>query len=118
MARALSRPASRKRRKRVLKQAKGFRGARSKLYRTANETVNRAMAYATRDRKQKKRAFRRLWITRLNAACRMCGISYSQCMNGLKEAKIEINRKILSEIAIKDFDSFKEIAALAKKKAA
>jgi large subunit ribosomal protein L20 len=118
MARAIGRPASRKRRKKVLKQAKGYRGGRSKLIRTATETVMRAMANATRDRKLKKRSFRRLWITRLNAACRMCGLSYSRCMQNLKASDIQINRKILSEIAIKDFETFKQIVELAQKKAA
>ena len=118
MPRATNSPARKKRRKKVLKQAKGFRGGRSKLYRTANETLLRSMAYATRDRKVKKRNFRRLWIVRLNAACRMCGISYSKAMQALKKSQIEINRKILSEIAIKDFDTFKEIIETAQKKAA
>jgi len=117
MARVTGRPASRQRRKKVLKQAKGYRGGRSKLYRTANETVTRAMAFATRDRKQKKRTFRRLWIVRLNAACRMCDMSYSRCMEALKKANVDINRKILSEIAIKDFETFKEIVEIAKKAA-
>ncbi len=116
--RATNNPASKQRRKRIFKRAKGFRGGRSKLLRTASESIIRAEAYATRDRKQKKRTFRRLWITRLNAACRMCEISYSKCIEGLKKAKIELNRKVLSELAIKDFDTFKEIAEIAKKNVA
>lgn len=117
MARATNNPASRRRRKKVLKRAKGFRGGRSKLFRTANETVMRAMAFATRDRKQKKRTFRALWIVRLNAACRSCEISYSRFINGLKKANIDINRKVLSELANKDFDTFKEIVEQVKKAA-
>jgi large subunit ribosomal protein L20 len=117
MSRATGRPASRQRRKKILKRAKGFRGGRSTLIRTATETVKRAMAYSTRDRKQKKRLFRRLWIVRLNAACRMCDISYSKCMEALKKSNIEINRKVLSSIAINDFETFKEIVSIAKKAA-
>ncbi len=118
MARATNNPASRKRRKKVLKAAKGARGGRSKLFRTANETVIRGFAYATRDRKQKKRTFRRLWITRLSAACKMSGISYSKFMSGLKKANIAINRKILADIAVTDFETFKNYVEIAKKNVA
>ncbi len=95
MARATNNPASRRRRKKILKQAKGFVGGRRKLIRTATETVKRSMAYATRDRKVKKRTFRRLWITRLNAAARLVDMSYSQLLSGLNKANIGINRKVL-----------------------
>lgn len=117
MARATNNPASRKRRKKILKQAKGFRGGRRKLIRTATETLKRSMAYATRDRRNKKRVFRRLWIVRLNAAARLVDMSYASLLNGLKKANIEINRKVLSEIANKDFETFREIAEIAKKAA-
>ena len=87
---------------RYFKQARGFRGGRSKLWRTVRETLLRAWAYSTRDRRAKKRQFRRLWIVRVNAAARMRGISYSQFIDGLKKAGIELNRKQLSELAIHD----------------
>ena len=118
MPRSTNSPASRRRKKKVLKRAKGFQGGRSKLFRTANETVKRAMAFATRDRKVKKRTMRRLWIVRLNAACRQHEISYSQCMNGLQKAGVVINRKLLSNLANTDQETFKEIVMIAKKNAA
>lgn len=118
MPRATNNPASRKRRKRILKRAKGFRGGRGKLLRTATETVKRAMVYATRDRKTKKRVMRRLWTVRINAAARMCGLSYSKFMSGLKLAKVELNRKILAELAVNDLETFKQIAELAKQNVA
>jgi large subunit ribosomal protein L20 len=103
-----------RRRKKVLKMAKGYRGGRGRLFRTATEAVNRAMHYAYRDRKVRKREFRRLWITRINAAARLNGLSYSQFMNGLKRAKVCIDRKILSDLAISDPGGFTKIAQLAK----
>ena len=105
---------SRKRRKKVLKQAKGYFGAKSKLYRTAKQAVMKSGQYAYRDRRQKKRDFRRLWITRINAAARQNDISYNRLMNGLKVAGIDMNRKMLSEIAISNPDAFSELAGKAK----
>jgi len=107
----MNNPASRRRRKKVLKRAKGFVGGRSRLFRTANETVLRALAYAHRDRRVKKRTFRSLWIVRVNAACRMCGVSYSHFVRVMKKANIVINRKLLANIAVKDFETFKHICA-------
>ncbi len=103
-----------RRRKKVLKMAKGYRGGRGRLFRTATEAVNRAMHYAYRDRKVRKREFRRLWITRINAAARLNGLSYSQFINGLKRAKVSIDRKILSDLAISDPAGFTKIAQVAK----
>ena len=99
---------------RVLKMAKGYRGARSKQYRIAKQSVMRALTSAYAGRKQKKRQFRQLWIARINAACRMNGISYSKFMFGLKNANIDINRKMLSEMAINDADGFKALVETAK----
>ncbi len=104
---------ARKRRKKVLKLAKGFRGARSKLFRTAADSVDKALMYAFRDRKQKKRNFRKLWIARINAAARMNDMSYSKFIHGLKIANIGLDRKILAEIAITDPAAFKLIAGQA-----
>jgi large subunit ribosomal protein L20 len=103
-----------RRRKKVLKLARGYRGGRGRLFRTATEAVNRAMHYAYRDRKVRKREFRRLWITRINAAARLNGLSYSQFMSGLKRAKVSIDRKNLSDLALSDPGGFTEIARLAK----
>ena len=114
MPRATNAPASRKRRKRRLKLARGFRGGRSKLFRTATEAVDRAATNAYTHRKQKKRQFRRLWIARISAACTEHDINYSSLMNGLKKANIDINRKMLSEIAIHDPDGFKALVEQAK----
>jgi large subunit ribosomal protein L20 len=117
MPRATNAPARLRRRKRILKAAKGYYGARSKRLRTASDAVDRAMASAFKDRKRKKRDFRRLWITRISAACRMRDINYSRFMNGLKKASININRKMLSEIAISDaaaFDALVQTALQAK----
>ncbi len=100
MARVKGALATRKRRKRVLKLAKGYRGAKSKQFRTAKQAVMKSLVYAYIGRKQRKRDFRRLWITRISAAAKMNGINYSQFMNGLKKAGINMNRKMLSEIAI------------------
>ena len=99
---------------RVLKMAKGYRGARSKQYRIAKQSVMRALTSAYAGRKQKKRQFRQLWIARINAACRMNGMSYSKFMYGLKKAEVEINRKMLSEMAINDPEGFKSLVETAK----
>lgn len=106
--------ASRKRKKRFIKLAKGYRGGRSRLYRTARETVQRALAYATRDRKVRKRDFRRLWIARINAAAKQNGISYSRFMDGLNKSKIIIDRKMLAELAVNDEKAFKRLVKMAK----
>ena len=108
-------PASRERRRRRLELAKGFYGARSKLFRTATEAVDRAMRLATEHRKLKKRDFRQLWIARINAAARAEGISYSKFMAGLAKVGSTLNRKMLSEIAIRDPEGFKQIVETAKK---
>ncbi len=112
--RATNAPASRERRRRRLKLAKGFYGARSKLFRTATEAVDRAMRLATEHRKLKKRNFRQLWIGRVNAAARQEGISYSKLIAGLTKAGVTLNRKMLSEIAIRDPEGFKTVVEIAK----
>jgi large subunit ribosomal protein L20 len=117
MPRTTNAPASRKRRKRRLDQAKGFYGSRSKLFRQATEAVDRAMALSYAHRKEKKRDFRGLWIVRLSAACKLNEISYSRFIEGLAKAGIAINRKMLSEIAIHDPEGFASIAAIAKSNA-
>jgi large subunit ribosomal protein L20 len=104
---------ARRRRKKILKLAKGYRGGRSKLYRTAADAVDKALQYAYRDRRARKRDFRRLWITRINAAARINNLSYSRFMNGLKRADVEIDRKILAELAVSDPKAFSELAAVA-----
>ncbi|AMW30888.1 MULTISPECIES: 50S ribosomal protein L20 [Oscillatoriales] len=104
---------ARKRRKKILKLAKGFRGSQSKNFRIANQRVMQALRNAYRDRKKRKRDFRRLWITRINAAARVHGISYSQLMGNLKKADIEINRKMLAEMAVLDPDTFEKVVAKA-----
>ena len=104
---------ARKRRKKVLKLAKGYRGGRSKLFRTAADSVDKALMYAYRDRKVRKRDFRKLWIIRINAAAHMNDLSYSKLMHGLKLANIEIDRKVLAELAISDPSGFAQIANLA-----
>ena len=109
MARVKGAMATRKRHKRVLKLAKGYRGAKSKLFRTAKQAVMKSLSYAYIGRKQKKRDFRRLWITRISAACKINGTTYSKFMNGLKKAEININRKMLSEVAIADPAAFAEL---------
>jgi len=106
--------ATRKRRKKVLKLAKGYFGGKSRLFRTAKEAVMKSGQYAYIGRKQKKRDFRRLWITRISAGCRANGVNYSTFMNGLKKAGIELNRKMLSEIAIADPAAFTELVSKAK----
>ena len=104
---------ARKRRKKVLKLAKGFRGGRSKLYRTAADAVDKALMYAYRDRKARKRDFRRLWIARINAAARLNNLSYSKFIHGLKVANVKLDRKILAEMAVFDPSGFAELAKLA-----
>ncbi len=108
--------AAKARHKKYLKQAKGYRGSRSILYRSARETVERALVYAYRDRRTKKREFRKLWIVRINAAAREHGLSYSRFMNGLSMAGVEINRKILADLAVREKESFAKLAELAKSK--
>lgn len=107
---------SRRRHKKVLKLAKGYRGAKSKLYRVANEQVMKSLMYAYRDRRNRKRDFRKLWIARINAAARMNGISYSRFINGLKRAGVEINRKMLADMAVNDAAAFGKLVELAKAK--
>jgi large subunit ribosomal protein L20 len=101
---------SRQRHKKVLKLAKGFRGSRSKLFKVANQAVMKALKHAYRDRRNKKRVLRRLWITRINAAARMNGLSYSRFINGLQKSGVVLNRKFLAELAAKDAAAFKIIA--------
>ena len=105
---------TRRRKKRVLKQAKGYYGDRSRRYRMAKETVARALSFATRDRKVKKREFRSLWIVRINAACRELGLTYSKLMSGLKKAKVTVDRKMLAEMAVNDNAAFKKLADIAQ----
>ncbi|MCK5528721.1 MAG: 50S ribosomal protein L20 [Kiritimatiellae bacterium] len=114
MPRATNAPASHKRKKRILKKARGFSGSRSKLFRQATEAVDRAMVMATEHRKTKKRDFRSLWIARISAACRMNDMTYSRFIQGLTTAKVGLNRKMLSEIAIHDPDAFTSIVEQAK----
>jgi large subunit ribosomal protein L20 len=114
MPRAKGGPKTRRRRKKVMKQAKGYVGGRRKLFRTAKETVLRAGAFAYRDRKQKKRQFRSLWIMRLNAACRQAGLSYSVFIAGLRRAGIALDRKILADLAVNDPITFQKLAETAK----
>ncbi len=104
-----------KRKKKIMQAAKGARGGRSKLYKSAKETVERGLAYAYRDRRQRKRDFRRLWIVRINAAARAHDLSYSRFMAGLKKAGVEINRKMLADLAVHDPAAFGELAEVAKK---
>lgn len=107
---------ARRRHKKILKLAKGYFGAKSKLFRPANEQVLKSLSYAYAHRKQRKRDFRKLWITRINAAARMNGLSYSSFIHGLKQAGVEINRKMLAELAVNDAQAFSELASLAKSK--
>ena len=118
MARVKGGVVSRKRRKRILKLAKCYYGAKHILFRTAKEQVMNSYYYAYRDRRQKKRDFRKLWITRINAAARMNGLSYSQLMHGLKLAEIEVNRKMLADLAVNDAAAFTALADAAKAKLA
>ena len=115
MARVKRGNVARKRRKKVLKLAKGFRGSHSKLFRTANQQVMKALRYAYRDRRRRKRDFRRLWITRINAAARLNGMSYSRLIGQLKKADIEINRKMLAQMAVLDPDGFSKVVEIASK---
>ena len=115
MARVKGALMTRKRRKKILKLAKGYYGAKSKLFRTAKEAVMKSGQYAYIGRRQKKRDFRRLWITRISAACRMNDINYSKFMNGLKKAGIVINRKMLAELAVSDKAAFTQLTETAKK---
>ena len=114
MPRSTNAPASRNRRRKVLKKAKGYRGSRHRLLKTAREAVQHAGTYAYRDRRARKREFRRLWIARINAASRLNGMNYSTFMRGLKLANIEVDRKVLAEMAISDADGFAELVKLAK----
>ncbi|RLA92188.1 MAG: 50S ribosomal protein L20 [Deltaproteobacteria bacterium] len=117
MARVTNAVSSRRRRKKILKQAKGSRGARSKSLRAARVNVARALQYAYRDRRVRKREFRSLWITRINAAARMHGLSYSRFMDGLKKAGIGLDRKVLADLAVNDPHGFAQIAELARRDA-
>ena len=101
--------ASRRRRKKVLRMAKGYRGARSKIYIVAKHSVEKALTYAYRDRRQRKRVFRRLWITRINAAARLNDTTYSRLMGGLRKAGIDLNRKVLADMAVHDPETFQRI---------
>lgn len=114
MARVKGGYVTRQRRKKVLKLAKGYYGAKHRLFRTANEQVMRSLRYAYRDRRQRKRDFRKLWITRINAAARLNGLSYSRLMHGLKSAGIDINRKMLADLAVNDEKAFASLAEKAK----
>ncbi len=118
MARVKRGVAARRRRKRILRQAKGYQGSRSTLFKTAREAVERGLRYAYRDRKQRKRQFRALWIARINAAAREHGLSYSRFMHGLKQAGVELDRKNLADLAVSDPAGFAELAARAKNQAA
>jgi len=114
MSRTKHSVARKKRKKKVLRMAKGYRGARSRSYRSANEQVMHSLQYAYRDRRARKRDFRRLWIARINAAARLNGLSYSRFIRGLKLAEVEVNRKMLAEMAVSDPASFSELVQKAK----
>ncbi|HHU63000.1 MAG TPA: 50S ribosomal protein L20 [Clostridiales bacterium] len=116
MARIKNAVNARKKHKKILKLAKGYRGAKSKQFRAANEAVMKALAYSYTGRKLRKRDFRKLWITRINAASRLNGLSYSKFISGLKLAGIDINRKMLSELAINDAKAFTQLVEVAKQK--
>ena len=118
MARIKGGLGAKKRHNRVLKLAKGYRGARSKQYRIAKQTVMKALSNAYAGRKQKKRQYRSLWIARINAACRLNGLSYSRFMYGLKLAEVELNRKVLADMAVNDPEGFTALANVAKSKIA
>ena len=118
MPRATNAVARRRRRKKTLAQAKGYYGRKHSSYRFANEQIMRSGQYAYRDRRNRKREFRRLWITRINAAARQEGMSYSQLMNGLKRAEVDVNRKMLADIAVNDPDGFRRFVELAREAAA
>jgi len=114
MPRATNSPASRRRRKRILNKAKGYRGARSKIYTQAKDAVRKAQVWAYRDRKTRKRNFRNLWIQRINAAVRAEGMTYSRFMEGLKAAQIDLDRKVMAEMAVNDADAFKSLVEASK----
>ena len=114
MPRATNAPASRRRRKRILNKAKGYRGARSKLYRYAKDAVFKADSWAYRDRKNRKRTFRGLWVQRINAAARERGLSYSRFMEGLRACNVQLDRKVLADLAVHDAGAFDELTAQAK----
>ncbi len=118
MARVTHAVSSRKRHKRMVKSAKGYWGKRSKLYRRAKETRRKAMWYSYRDRKARKRDFRRLWIARINAACRTTGLTYSRFMAGLKRANVTLDRKVIADLAVRDQTAFKQLIEVAKSAAA
>ena len=109
---------TRRRRNRVLKQAEGYWGKRKNCYRSAQEAVDRALAYSYRDRRNRKREFRNLWVIRINAAARLAGLSYSRLMGGLRKAGVTVDRKILADLAVRDASSFNAVADLAKGQAA
>jgi large subunit ribosomal protein L20 len=114
MPRSVNAVASRKRRKKILKAAKGYFGARSKVYTVAKNAVDRAMAFAYRDRKTKKRVFRKLWIARINAGARLEGTTYSKLMHGLKEKNIGLNRKVLADLAMNHSEAFRSVVSQVK----
>lgn len=114
MSRTSNSPASRNRRRKVLKMAKGYYGGKSRMYRIANEAVIRSLSFSYRDRKARKRQFRRLWITRINAAARLNGLSYNRFIDGLNKASIEVDRKMLAELAVNDRQVFSQLAEVAK----
>jgi len=116
MARVKGGPVTRRRRKKVLKLARGYFGSKHRLFRTAKQQVMKSYMYAYRDRRQRKRDFRKLWIARINAAARNNGLSYSRLMHGLKQAGVEINRKMLADLAVNDQQAFSELANIAKQK--
>ena len=115
MPRSVNNVAAKNRKKKYLKAAKGYIGGRSKLYRTARQAVEKGWLYAYRDRKTKKRVFRSLWITRINAAARMNDLTYSKLINGLKKAEVEIDRKVLAHLAFHDMEAFTKLCDIAKK---
>ena len=114
MPRITNNPASRRRRKKIMDRAKGNFLGRGKLYRTAKETVQKGLTYSYRDRRNRKRDFRRLWITRISAACRLAGVGYSAFMNGLKKAGVNLDRKMLADIAVRDQATFVKLTEIAK----
>lgn len=118
MARATNNPASRARRKKILKMAKGYFGSRSKQFQKAKETVTRALKYAYRDRRARKRDFRSLWIVRINAAVRAEGMNYARFIDGLNKAGVELDRKVMAEMAVNDPAAFKKLVDIAKEKVA
>ena len=114
MARVKGGYVTRQRHKKILKLTKGYRGSKSRLYRVANEQLLKSLAYAYRDRRAKKRDFRKLWISRINAAARMNGLSYSVFISGLKKAGVQINRKVLADLAVNDSSAFEKLVLVAK----